>query len=414
MFRSKKKKEEEEVKKRIFNLIEEGEKIISQVTTFIKENNYKLQLINDMTAILKDWIDKWDELNQNGENNVKLNVDNLLGELIIIESDIEKKNSFLHHLDQFENDLEGINKKIQISAKKIPIISTLQDIQLINAEIDTLKEDLNSLEILENEFANKYLSSNERLKYERIIDKRDSVNKKFPIIESNLNIRKEKLTVNERAFEISEEKKKLFNWVDTFDQRSKKYENIVDSLFDQLEDIELISSLEDFEKIVSTSKEEINILQPPEVKTPEVKKQIENLSSKLNDKITMFKNKFNELNELTEKKLITIIGERRADRLIRKFLSTKRIPKKTFFELIRSEENFTTNWLKILPDEEPLRLQETDTLVALSMARVQEGKQLYEYLNEAMNKFTQEEYKEKEIFNETLKKFKEAESFEKK
>jgi hypothetical protein len=220
--------------------------------------------------------------------------------------------------------------------------------------------------------------------------------------------------VNERAFEISEEKKKLFNWVDTFDQRSKKYQNKVDSLFDQLEDIELIGSLEDFKKRVSTSKEEINILQPPEVKTPEVKKQIENLSSKLNDKITMFENRFDELNSLTEKKLVKIITERRADRLIRKFLSTKRIPKKAFFELIRSEENFTTNWLKILPDEEPLRLQETETLVALSMARVQEGKQLYEYLNEVMNKFTDEEYKEKDIFNETLKKFKEAESFEKK
>ncbi|MHA2337094.1 MAG: hypothetical protein ACXACX_07315 [Candidatus Hodarchaeales archaeon] len=414
MFRSKKKKEEQEVKRKIFNLTNEGEGIINQAITFIEEENYKLKLINDMISILKDWINKWDDINHNGDASIKLKVNNLLGDLTLIESDIKKKNNFLHHLDQFENDLEGLNKKIQTSAKKIPIISTLQDIESINAEIGMVKEDLNSLATIENEFVDKYLSSNERLKYERIIDKRDSTSKKLPIIESNLNSRKEKLEVNERAFDISEEKKKLFNWVDTFDQRSKKYENKVDSLFEQLEDIELIVSLESFKKNISTSKEEINILQPPVVKTPEVKKQIENLSSKFSDKITMFGNRFDELNSLIEKKLVKIIAEKRADRLIRKFLSTKRIPKIAFFELIRSEEIFTTNWLKILPDEEPLRLQETDTLVALSMARVQEGKQLYEYLNEVMNKFTHEEYKEKDLFNETLKKFKEAESFENK
>jgi len=130
------------------------------------------------------------------------------------------------------------------SAKKIPIITSFQDIESINNEIETVKEDLNSLELIPKELENKFLTSNELLKYDRIVDKRDSVRKKLPVIEKNLNSRKEKLEVTERAFDISEEKKKLFNWVDTFDQRSKKYENKVDALFDQLEEIELISSLD--------------------------------------------------------------------------------------------------------------------------------------------------------------------------
>ncbi|MHA1992622.1 MAG: hypothetical protein ACW98A_16830 [Candidatus Hodarchaeales archaeon] len=64
MFRSKKKKEEQEVKRKIFNLTNEGEGIINQAITFIEEENYKLKLINDMISILKDWINKWDDINQ--------------------------------------------------------------------------------------------------------------------------------------------------------------------------------------------------------------------------------------------------------------------------------------------------------------------------------------------------------------
>ncbi|MHA1992623.1 MAG: hypothetical protein ACW98A_16835, partial [Candidatus Hodarchaeales archaeon] len=60
-----------------------------------------------------------DDINHNGDASIKLKVNNLLGDLTLIESDIKKKNNFLHHLDQFENDLEGLNKKIQTSAKKI-------------------------------------------------------------------------------------------------------------------------------------------------------------------------------------------------------------------------------------------------------------------------------------------------------
>ena len=69
--------------------------------------------------------------------------------------------------------MENSDQRIQRIAKKIPAIQLFQDLEFINAEIETIKEDLNSLLILPDEFSNNYLSNNEILKYERIIEKRD-------------------------------------------------------------------------------------------------------------------------------------------------------------------------------------------------------------------------------------------------
>ena len=413
MFRKKFKKDKKGIEKRIESKKQAAEEILTSTSTVFQNKILENDFFVKKIAEINDWLSDWDEEIFERLYNSKIDIENILDQLLNFKKDLDTKSEFIASLEKYEIDLSVIVSKIQTIAKNIPISNSLLDLESINKEIDLIKTDLDMLPQISNDLFTRYLNDKERLKYDTLKNKKESNEKKIPIITKKLFIQKDKFEVTAREFEISEERKKLFNWIDTFEHRSKKIEEKINKLFDELEEITTLTGIEELESKIIKVKDDLKVLNPPEVKTPEVMKQVANMSSKLDEKIKKFNDSFDELSENLDRHLIELIASVRSDRLIRKFLSTKRIHTNVFIELIRGNEKFTLNWLKSLSEEEPLRLQDESSLIALSLARVQEGKQLYEYLNEKMVDYSTLEKENHELFNHTLLVFKEVEGFKK-
>ncbi|OLS24497.1 MAG: hypothetical protein HeimC3_19270 [Candidatus Heimdallarchaeota archaeon LC_3] len=411
MFWNKSKKEKKELEKRIEEKIQTADDILESTKEIFPKKIFEMDFFIKKISEINNWLVDWDQEHFEKLNDIKNTLETKLNEISKFKIDLYTKNKFINNLDKFEIDISAIITKIQTVAKKIPIITTLFDFELIKEEIHLMKTDLDAIPPISNYILTSYLNNNERLKYDTLKNKKESTDKKIPILIKNLLIRKEKIELKAREFDIPEERKKLFNWIDTFEHRSKKLEEKINKLGYELEEIDSLGDIDELEEKIVKLKNDLIILNPPEVRTPEVLKQVEKLSTKLNEKIKTFNDRFDEFFQELNKQLINYIAGERSDRLSRKFLSTKRIPTNVFIELVRGNEDYTLNWLKSLSNDEPLRLQEETSLIALSLARVQEGKQLYEYLNDKMIDYTSKEKENSELFNITLRKFIEAEKF---